>query len=76
MNDYENLKNFFIINLKKIIGAIIGFVISILAVKYGFWKMIAIVLTTIIFSILFDNLPKGFSIKKIIIRILTKGEDY
>jgi len=72
MNDYENIKSFLRVNSRKILGGVIGFAISILVVKYGFLKMLGILITTT----LFDNLPKDFSLKDFLIKIMTKGEDY
>lgn len=76
MNDYENIKSFLRVNSRKILGGVIGFAISILVVKYGFLKMLGILITTTLFAIIFDNLPKDFSLKDFLIKIMTKGEDY
>lgn len=76
MNDFEKIIEFMQINFRRIIGAIFGFIFGILWIKFGFLNTIGILLCTIVFSIIFNLIPKNVSIKKLIIKFLNNGEDF
>ncbi|BDU50059.1 DUF2273 domain-containing protein [Haliovirga abyssi] len=70
----EEILNWILNNFKKILGALIGFILGYFYIKYGFLKTLILVIFVVIGYTL--GAGKDFNLKSWIIEKLTKGEDY
>ena len=70
----EPIVEYLLKNYRKILGALFGFVFGMIAIKYGVWEAIAVLILTAA-GYLFGNSLFKINLRKWIIDKLTEGEE-
>jgi Na+-transporting NADH:ubiquinone oxidoreductase subunit NqrE len=70
----EQILEYLLKNYRKILGAIFGFVFGMIAVKYGIWAAVSVMVLTAMGYLFGDSIFK-LNLRRWIIDKLTEGED-